>query len=103
MNNLRHLCAAVVLTLALTLSALAGDMHTLGADQLPPSSDGQIQTGTADGQTSTTIAGQMDTGVAGQMETTVAGQIETLNNVANPVDPVTQMALRVLQSILSLF
>lgn len=97
MKSLRQLCAAVVLTLTLCLSA---------------SADGQMGTGVADGQIPTTVAGQISTGradgnmstpVAGQMDTTIAGQMETLSSIASPVDPATQIALTLWHSVLSLF
>lgn len=103
MKHMRHLCAAVVLTLALTSSASAGWVSTGIADPPPPSADGQVSTGAAEGQMTTTIAGQIEIGVAGQMDTTLAGQMPTLNNVTSPVDPLTQMALGWLHSLLSLF
>lgn len=113
MKHLRKVCAAVVLTLALSSSALAdGQAHTTITDPPPPSADGQIQTGVTDGQMPTTVTGQIGTGVAdgnmsttgaGQMHTPVAGQMQTLNSLASPVDPATQMALALLQSVWSLF
>lgn len=93
MKTLRHLCAAVVLTLALTPAALAGNMHTTVIEQPPPSADGQM---------STPVAGQIQTGVDGQIETTVTGQMTTFNSAASPADPVTHLALSLLQSVLSL-
>jgi ABC-type phosphate transport system substrate-binding protein len=80
MKNLKTLCAAVMLTLVLTLPAFAGEMTTWIADQPPPP-----PTSTADRQISTTTAGQMD----------------TMGSEA--VDPVTQAALSVLQGALALF
>lgn len=102
MKNLRHLCAAVVLTLALTMSASAGNMEAGVADPPSSSADGQMDTGAADGQMTTMVAGQLETGVDGQIETTVTGQITTMNSITSPVDPVTQLALSLLQSVLFL-
>jgi hypothetical protein len=57
-----------------------------------------------------TFAGQMETLIAtpppssvaaDQMDTTVAGQMDTTSSEA--VDPITQLALNVLQSVMSLF
>jgi Spy/CpxP family protein refolding chaperone len=76
MKKLKSLCGAVVLTLLLALPVFAGQMTTTVADPPPP---------TADGQMTTTIAGQMQTGSS------------------EAVDPVTQVALSLLQSVLSLF
>jgi hypothetical protein len=94
MKHLRHLCVAVVLTLALACSAFADGQMSTGIGTLPPPS--------AHGEISTPVAGQISTGVAGQIEIPVAGQMPTLNNVAHPVDPATQMALSLLRSVLSL-
>ena len=51
MKTLRQLCAALVLTLALTLSAFAGDMPT-GITAEPPPPESQV-----------TTTGDMSTGV----------------------------------------
>jgi hypothetical protein len=80
MKNLRQLCAAVVLTFVLTLSVPAGQITTGITDPPPPPA-------------STTIDGQITTGTAEPMQT---GGDEGLA-------PVTQIALNVLQSMLSLF
>jgi hypothetical protein len=70
MKNSKSLCAAVVLTLVLTLPVFAGEMTTMIADPPPPptATEGQMQTGDSEA-----------------------------------VDPVAQLALNVLQSVLSLF
>lgn len=78
MKNLRQLCAAFVLALMFTLPAFAGQMDTTFAPPPPPLATTE-----------------------GQMPTTVTGQITTVNSEA--VDPVTQMALNLLQSVMSLF
>lgn len=75
MKNVRYICAAVALTLALSLSALAdGQMHT-GIADAPPSADGQMHTGIAD--TSATSGAE--------------------------VDPLTALAVGFVQSVLSIF
>jgi hypothetical protein len=78
MKNLRQLCAAIALTLALSLSVLAdGQMHTGVADAPPPppSADGQMHTGIAD--------------------------ISAANG--DEVDPLTTLAASLVQSVLSIF
>lgn len=88
MKTLRRLCAVFVLTLTLSLSVFAGDMETgIAAPPSPP--DSQAMTA---GQMDTTVAGQMDTGVTGDMSTGVAA-----------TDPATEVALNLLQNLLSLF
>lgn len=79
MKNLKSICAVIALTVSLSLSAYAGQMTTTLTDPPPPPS------ATADGQISTTVAGQMQTGGS------------------EPVDSVTQTALNLLQSVMSLF
>ena len=81
MKNLRRLFCAVVFTLALTIPAFAGDMQTGVA---PPS---QPQTATLNGD----------------MQTTVTGQAETGSSEATAADSATEIALNLLQSVLSLF
>lgn len=81
MRNLRTLCSAVVLALALTSPALAGEIHTPGE---PPR--GTIHT------PATTPQGNIQTGVSSQ------GSAED-----EAADTVTQIALSLLQSVLSLF
>lgn len=68
MKNMRLLCAAVMLTLVLASQTFAGQMETLIVSPPPPSSAGQMQTGTSEA-----------------------------------IDPVTQIALSLLQSVMSLF
>lgn len=79
MKNLQQLCAAFVLTLTLVLSAFAGEMSTGIATPSPFTSQA-----TAQGEMSTTVAGQIDTGVAS-------------------ADSAAEIALNLLQSVLSLF
>jgi hypothetical protein len=60
----------------LTVQTFAGHMHTTVIDPPPPTEDGQ-------------------------MTTTAAGQMDTTSNEAD--EPVTQIALNILQSVLSIF
>lgn len=78
MKTLRRLCAAFVLTLMLALSAFAGEIQTTIVSQPPPDP--------------ATAQGQMDTTIAGQM-----------GNPLIVTDSVTQAALNLLESALSLF
>jgi hypothetical protein len=82
MKTLRQLCVALTLTLALSVAAYAGEIHTTVAP--PPSAPA---TTTADGQ----------------IETTVAGQEETPGGEATATESATEIALNLLQSVLSLF
>ncbi len=84
MKSLRNLLAAVVLTCALTASAMAGDMGT-------------GYTGTGDTGTQATATGDMGTGAT----VTAPGNMETVGIITT--DPVTSTALSLLQSALSLF
>ena len=79
MKTLRRLCAAFMLTLALTLSAFAGDMTTMIVSP-PPASQA-----TTSGDMSTTFAGQMDTTVTGDMQAGVAAADSTLLNLLQGV------------------
>jgi hypothetical protein len=74
MRYLKRLCAACVLTLAIALSAYAGNMET-GITDPPPSA---------------TTQGSMEAGCAGNMETT------------GTTDTATEIALNLLQSLLAL-
>lgn len=78
MNRLRRFCAAFVLLFALALSTSAGDIHC-GAVPPPP-------------EKSTAVMGEMTTGA------TATSSDENLF-----IDPVTGLALDILQSLLSLF
>ena len=80
MNRLRQFCAASILTLALTVSALAGDINC-GSVAPPP-------------QQSTTT-GDINCGV------TLTCQSSSTETVS--LDPVTGLALSLLQSLLSVF
>jgi hypothetical protein len=81
MKTLRQLSVALVFALALTIPALAGDIET-GKTQ-PPSP--------------ATITAQ------GDIQTTVTGQEETGSGEAAATDSATDIALNLLQSVLSLF
>lgn len=82
MKNLRPLSAAFVLTLALTMPAFAGDIHTMVAAPPPPA------------PASITTEGVISTGVAGQ-DSTGSGE-------ASAGDSIAGLALSLLQSVLSL-
>lgn len=81
MKTLRQLSVASVFLFALTMPAFAGQIET-GIAPPPP-------------RTATT-KGQIETGVT-------AGQIETGRGEATATDSITQAALNLLQSVLSLF
>jgi hypothetical protein len=83
MKTLRQLCVAAVFTFALAIPAFAGQIETTVAPPPPP----PAQASTADGQ----------------IETTVAGQSETDSSEATAIDSATEIALNLLQSVLSLF
>lgn len=86
MRNLKKLCVACVLTLALALSAFAGNIEA-GVTAPPPPPQETIQ-----GNMSTTVTGQMTTGFTGTISTGVTA-----------TDPATDIFLNLLQSLLSLF
>jgi hypothetical protein len=79
MKNLRRLSGALVFTIVLTIPAFAGEMDTGIAP--PP------QAATTEGDIHTTVTGQMDTG----------------NSEATATGSATEIALNLLQSVLSLF
>jgi hypothetical protein len=82
MKKLQRFCAAVILTLALALSAFAGDMGFPGDVPPPPPPPSMMADTSAPSVTSTS-------------GTTTSDLIA--------VDPVTEAALGLLQSVLSLF
>jgi len=84
MKNLRQPCVAFVLIFVLTLPAFAGQMDTPFAPPPPPAP----ASATTEGEISTTVAGDINTTKSG--EATAAGSM-------------TEMALNLLQSVLSLF
>ena len=81
MKNLRRLCAVVVLAMALSFSALAGDILTPGATQPRPKST-----------TTKSITIEASNSEPGDILTPGAA-----------LGPVTEAALSLLQSLLSLF
>jgi hypothetical protein len=85
MKTLRRSCATLVLTLALSLSAFAGDMSA-GITAPPPPSQ--------------SVQGDITTGVAGDMGAGITGEIQT---GVTAIDPATDIFLSLLQSLLSLF
>jgi hypothetical protein len=80
MKTLRQLFVASVFTLALTLSAFAGEIQTPKTQPTPVTTEGEIQT-------------------------PLTGQTETNGSVseATAIDSATEIALNLLQSVLSLF
>lgn len=85
MKNLRQLCVAVVLTLALTISAFAGDIEFPVA---PPA--------TSSATTATATTGQIETGVASTSMTTAGSQSASAPSI-------TETVLNLLRGVLSLF
>lgn len=83
MKTLRQLCIALAFTLALTLPAFAGEISTTVAPPQPA-------------QTATATAG-------GEISTGVTGQEETDSSEATATGSATEIALNLLQSVLSLF
>ena len=84
MRNLRRLSGAIVFTLALAVPALAGDIQTTVTSP-PPAQPAQTAT------------------LNGDIQTTVTGQAETDSSEATATDTATEIALNLLQSVLSLF
>lgn len=86
MKTLRQVCAAVILTLVLTLYTLAGDMGFPGDMQPspPPSLDQMTMTGDTD-----------SSGVTATSDTQTA--------VVAAVDPITEATLSLIQDTLSVF
>jgi hypothetical protein len=84
MKTLRQFCVAFVLALMLTLPAFAGDITTGIAPPDPPPAS-----------TSSTAPGDISTGVAGEISTTISEEAITAS--------MTETALNLLQSLLSLF
>lgn len=85
MKTLRKILAATVLTCVLSIAAMAGDMGTGFTETPPPAS----------------VTGDMGTGRSATAETTVTGDMGTGASVT--VDPITEIALSLLQSLLALF
>ena len=86
MKNLRQFCAAVILTLVLALSTLAGDMGFPGDVQPPPPPPSNQMATTGDTDSS---------GITATSDTQTA-------DVA-AVDPVTEATLSLIQDMLSVF
>lgn len=80
MKTLQRLCAALVLTLTLGVSALAGEMQTTVVSQPPPPD--QAAQATTMGEMQTTVTGDMTTGVT---------------------PTTTEIALNLIVSVLSIF
>ncbi|HEX8889760.1 MAG TPA: hypothetical protein VF779_11445 [Pyrinomonadaceae bacterium] len=89
MRNLKKLCAACVLALALALPAFAGDMPG-GVTAPPPPPD----------SSSATTQGNMGAGITGDMETTITGDMP---GGFTATDTATEVALSLVQSLASLF
>jgi hypothetical protein len=85
MKKLSQFCAVVALTLALALTTFAGDIGFPGTTNPPPPPPQEISV----------------TGEIGFPGATATGEILTPGVAA--LDPVTEAALSLLQSILSLF
>ena len=83
MKNLQRFCAAVVLTLALTISNFAGEMSAPGVTNPPPPQQSSA------------------TGDISMPGATSTGDVQFPGVVA--LDPVTEAALSLLKGLLSLF
>ena len=83
MKSLQRLCAAVVLTLALHLCVLAGDIHTPKTDPPPPPPSSSM-----------TVDGDIQI---------PAATSETTSSEGVAVDPMREFALNLMLSVLSLF
>lgn len=79
MKTLRQLSVASVFVFVLAMPAFAGEISTGIAPPPPPHA------------------------AAGQIETGITGQIETDSSEATAIDSATEIALNLLQSVLSLF
>jgi hypothetical protein len=84
MKTLRQLSVALVFTLALIIPAFAGDIQTTVTAPPPPPPS-----------TSSTAPGDISTGVAGEISTMISEEATTAS--------MTETALNLLQSVLSLF
>ena len=80
MSRLRHFGIATILTIAVSLSAFAGNIDC-GVVGTPP----------------------QQVSVTGEMATGASATNETLSTEATYIDPVTGLALDILQSLLALF
>jgi len=92
MNRVRQLCATILLTVVLAASpALAGDLP-MGVTSTPPP------------PAQSTVTGDLPMGVTStspSSEASVTGDMQC--GLASAIDPVTGLALSLLQSLLSLF
>jgi hypothetical protein len=84
MKNLRQFCATLILTLALALSSLGGEIGFPGATNTPPPEE----------QSSLTEETDLS-------DATAAGETPTSSMAA--LDPATEAALGLIRSLLSLF
>lgn len=84
MKSLRQLCVALMFTFVLTLPSFAGEITTM---IVPPPPTQPAQTATANGD----------------IETGVTEQAEMGSREATATDSATEIALNLLQSVLSLF
>lgn len=83
MRNLKRLCASLSLALALSIPGLAGDVQTGSPKEPPPPPKMVIET--SEGDTSSTTA-----------------TVSEVND-ATSVDPLTELALALLNGVLSIF
>jgi hypothetical protein len=83
MKTLRQLCVASVFVFALAIPAFAGEIQ-IGVAPPPPSQPAQTATAESD------------------IQTGVMGQEETGSGEATAIDSATEIALNLLQSVLSL-
>lgn len=81
MRKLKQLCIATVLTLTLALTAFAGDMHTPGVTTPPPD----------------------QTTVTGEMQTSGVTASDTPDSETPAIGSVTDAALCLLNSMISVF
>jgi hypothetical protein len=86
MKKLRRFCAAVILALTLTLSAIGGDIGTPGAAAPPPPPAPEQSTTTGD---------------IGTPGAAITGDILTPGAIV--LDPVTSLTLSLLESVFYLF
>jgi hypothetical protein len=87
MKKLQRFCAVIALTLAFSLSTFAGEMSTPGDVPPPPPPPPQNQVATTSNTDSSA--------------TTAPGEISTPS--ATVVDPVTEIASTLVESVLSIF
>jgi hypothetical protein len=89
MKNLKKLFVVCVLTLVLALPAFAGNMETTVVSTPPPPDS-----------SSATTQGDMGTGITGEMEAGVTGDMSA---GVTATDTATEVALSLVQSLMSLF